>query len=252
MNFTPNKKGDRTDPANYRPVSLTFHVIKVFERVVRKNLVQHLEMNLLISRNQHGFRKKRSCMTQLLSHIEEIYTSLNNGDEVDVIYLDFAKAFDKVDHQVLLAKLKRYGIQGRALSWIKEFLLDRKQTVVVEGQRSSSKPVISGVPQGTVLGPVLFVMYINDLLESIHSSKGLGFADDTKLIGAISGMESVTLLQEDLNTVIEWARINNMELHEEKFEVMSYPLNGSYLLRQLPFYPETVHCTIQYAQWRCH
>ena len=99
-------------------------------------MVQHLEMNLLISRNQHGFRKKRSCMAQLLSHIEEIYTSLNNGDEVDIIYLDFAKAFDKVDHQVLLAKLKRYGIQGRALSWIKEFLLDRKQTVVVEGQRS--------------------------------------------------------------------------------------------------------------------
>ena len=92
-----------------------------------------------------------------------------------------------------------------------------------------------------MLGPVLFVIFINDLLESIRSSKGFGFADDTKLIGAISGMESVSLLQNDLDTVIQWSRINNMELHEEKFEVMSYPLNGSYLLRQLPFYPETVH-----------
>ena len=95
---------------------------------------------------------------------------------------------------MLLAKLKRYGIQGRALNWIKAFLLDRKQTVVVEGQKSSFQPVISGVPQGTVLGPVLFVIFINDLLESIRSSKGFGFADDTKLIGAISGMESVSPL----------------------------------------------------------
>ena len=95
-------------------------MIKTFERVVRKNLVAYLESNEMMNSSQHGFRKKRSCMTQLLSHIEHIYSSLNSGDEVDVIYLDFAKAFDKVDHNVLLAKLERYGIGGRVLKWIKE------------------------------------------------------------------------------------------------------------------------------------
>ena len=234
------KKGDRTDPANYRPVSLTSHVMKTFERVVRKHLVAYLEDGGLINKNQHGFRKKRSCMTQLLSHIEQIYKSLNNDDEVDVIYLDFAKAFDKVDHLVLLAKLERYGIKGKAFQWIKEFLCNRKQTVVVEGQKSSFQTVLSGVPQGTVLGPILFVLYINDLLSTINFSDGFSFADDTKLIGAIKGLPCVELLQEDLNSVIEWARNNNMELHEQKFEVVSYALNTSKTLRELPFYPANV------------
>ncbi|KAL5256118.1 hypothetical protein ACHWQZ_G011358 [Mnemiopsis leidyi] len=234
------KGGDRTDPANYRPVSLTSHIMKTFERVMRTNLVQHLEENQLISRTQHGFRKKRSCMTQLISHIEQIYQALNNDNEVDVIYLDFAKAFDKVDHQVLMAKLHHYGIHGKVLEWIRQFLVDRKQAVVVEGHKSSFQPVKSGVPQGTVLGPILFVLYINDLLHSINFSKGFSFADDTKLIGEIRGEQSVQLLQEDLNTVIGWSHANNMELHEKKFEVVSYSLNASGSLRQLPFYPLTV------------
>ncbi len=141
---------------------------------------------------------------------------------------------------MLLAKLGRYGIEGRAFKWIEEFLLNRKQTVVVEGRKSSFQPVVSGVPQGTVLGPILFVLYINDLLSCINNSNGFSFADDTKLIGVIRGLSSVGLLQEDLNTVIDWSVSNNMELHEQKFEVVSYPLNGSKALRELPFYPETV------------
>lgn len=234
------KKGDRTDPANYRPVSLTSHVMKTFERVMRKYLVKYLEDSEFLHNNQHGFRKKRSCMTQLLSHIDQIYQSLNNNDEVDVIYLDFAKAFDKVDHSILLAKLARYGIKGKALKWLNEFLCGRKQTVVVEGTRSSLQPVVSGVPQGTVLGPILFVLYINDLLSTIKHSCGFSFADDTKLIGGIQGLSSVNHLQDDLNLVIEWSRSNNMELHEQKFEVVSYNLNTSKTLRELPLYPENV------------
>ena len=146
---------------------------------------------MLIYSNQHGFRKKRSCTTKLLSHIEQIYKALNEGQEVDVIYLDFAKAFDKVDHAVLLAKLQKYGIEGRALKWIKEFLLGRKQTVVVEGKKSSFQPVISGVPQGTVLGSIRFIIYINEQLNSVKNNERFSFADDTKLLGPTERMKSV-------------------------------------------------------------
>ena len=106
----------------------------------------------------------------------------------------------------------------------------------MEGQKSSSQKVISGVPQGTVLGPILFVLYINDLLNVLNFSRGFSFADDTKLVGCIKDENCVKLLQDDLNTVIEWADVNNMELHEQKFEVLNYSLNRSKTLREMPFY----------------
>ena len=151
------KKGDKTDPENYRPISLTSHVIKVFERVVRKRMVVHLEANNLISDTQHGFRKGRSCLTQLLQHYDEILSNLVKGYETDVLYLDYAKAFDKVDHNILLYKLKFYGIDGQLYEWIKSFFTNRTQRVVIDGHHSVPKHVISGVPQGSVFGPILFI-----------------------------------------------------------------------------------------------
>ena len=165
-----------------------------FERVLRNRLVDYLEKNNILNDSQHGFRKKRSCLTQLLEHVDHILKCLNSGEEVDVIYLDYAKAFDKVDHKILLAKLRKYGVTGKMHKWIEEFLSGRVQTVVVEGTKSSFKIVISGVPQGTVLGPILFILYINDLILALRSSKGLSFADDTKLIQAIIGVLSKFLL----------------------------------------------------------
>ena len=229
------KKGDRTEAANYRPVSITSHIIKIFERVIRNNLVEHMEANNFLSPHQHGFRKKRSCLTQLLDHVDTILKSLNSGEEVDVIYLDYAKAFDKVDHNILLAKAKRYGIHGNMLQWLSEFLTNRLQTVVVEGTKSSFQLVISGVPQGTVLGPILFILYIDDQLDALLTSLGKIFADDTKLIGKILDLATKASLQEDLFNVIAWARRNNMQLNEAKFEVLNYTLNNSLLLRNLPF-----------------
>ena len=233
------KKGNKTEAANYRPVSLTSHLMKVFERVVRKHLVNYFEHNELFPDNQHGFRKNRSCLTQLIEHFDSVLKSLNEGNEVDVIYLDFSKAFDKVDHNILLAKLKRYGVTGQLYAWIESFLRGRKQAVVVDGHKSEFVDVDSSVPQGTVLGPVFFIIYAMDMIYRARNSKALTFADDTKLIKAITTLFCKILLEDDLTSIIQWSIANNMLLHEDKFVVVNYCLNTSLLLRNLPFTAET-------------
>ena len=134
--------------------------------------------------------------------------------------------------------MQKYGIHGQMYNWIKEFLANREQTVVVEGVKSTFHQVISGVPQGTVLGPILFILYINDLVDILLHSQGLNFADDTKLAKAIKDLQSVSCLQQDLYHVLLWSAHNNMKLHEQKFEVLNYTLNNSALLRELPFTAE--------------
>ena len=232
------KKDDKTDPANYRPVSLTSHVIKIFERVVRKYLVQYLEDNNLITERQHGFRKGRSCLTQLLSHIENILQHHLQGSETDIIYLDYAKAFDKVDHSLLIKKLFRYGIQGNLYTWLTQFLRGRQQVVLVDGEPSRPAPVLSGVPQGTVLGPVLFLLYINEIPSVLQHSTCGSFADDTRITKAIANVADTQYLQADLNNVVSWSAQNNMKLHEKKFELVSYRNSSSKYLRELPFADE--------------
>lgn len=232
------KKGDKTDAANYRPISLTSHQIKVFERVIRDRLVCYLETHKIISDNQHGFRRGRSCLTQLLKHYDDILKNLNAGYETDVIYLDYAKAFDKVDHQLLLQKLDLYGIKGKLYNWIKSFLSNRYQTVVVDGHHSEAMPVLSGVPQGSVLGPILFIMYIDDLKNVVKSCSTGSFADDTKMQGKVDAAEDTATIQEDLDSVIAWSSKNNMSLHEDKFIYLRYSTAKSSLLNELPFTAE--------------
>ena len=240
--ITPiHKKDSKAEPENYRPVSLTSHVIKVFERVIRNALGQYLENNFLLSEKQHGFRKGRSCLTQLLSHYDTLIRNLNKGLETDVIYLDFSKAFDKVDHALLLKKIQFYGIKGRLYDWIKDFLSNRKQIVTVDGQHSSPEDVTSGVPQGTVLGPLLFLLDANDLEEVVNFASSSSFADDTKLSAAIEKESDMTLLQNDLNKVVEWSLQNNMVLHEGKFEYLCYKASRPKWIDELPF--STFHYT---------
>ena len=230
------KKDSKLIPSNYRPISLTSHVIKIFERVIRKNLVKYLEENQLLSKTQHGFRKGRSCLTQLLKHYDSILNNYLNNAETDIIYLDFAKAFDKVDHNLLLKKMRHFGIKGKVYKWIEQFLLGRTQTVVVDGHHSRESPVRSGVPQGTVLGPILFLIYINDLESSIEDSTSSSFADDTRISRMIEYVCDTQSLQSDLDNVVRWSASNNMELHEKKFEFLSYRTpNNIKISEALPF-----------------
>ena len=175
-----HKKGDRQNPSNYRPVSLTAVPCKVLESLIRDAILAHLTEQGLLSDHQHGFRPKRSCSSQLLEVLDTLTRELEGGNPVDVIYLDFQKAFDSVPHLRLLNKLQSYGISGKLLAWIKAFLTDRKQQVVLEGCYSEWTDVACGVPQGSVLGPLLFLVYVNDLPDVVQCDIKL-FADDTKL-----------------------------------------------------------------------
>ena len=211
-------------------------MIKVFERVIRNNLVKFLEDNTLFSDKQHGFRKGRSCLTQLLQHMDQILENYLDNSETDVIYLDYAKAFDKVDHSLLLRKIKSYGIKGKLYDWIEEVLRDRSKTVVVDGRHSRPVPVKSGVPQGTVLGPILFLLFVNDMENCVQNCKISSFADDTRISRRISKWTDCNLLQEDLNRIITWSENNNMKLHEDKFELISYRTPAARKLSEaLPF-----------------
>ena len=198
------KKGSRNKSENYRPVSLTSVICKLLERLIKDHMVDFLVKHKLLNSSQHGFLKARSCLTNMLCFLEEITKWIDMGSPVDIIYLDFQKAFDKVPHQRLLLKLKAHGIGDSISDWIEQWLTDRRQRVVVDGEVSNWKSVLSGVPQGSVLGPILFLIYINDLDDSITSNV-MKFADDTKLFRKVNTDGDKQHLQNDLDILEKWS-----------------------------------------------
>ena len=219
------KKGDKQQVKNYRPVALTYHLIKIFEKVVRNSIIKFIESRNLLNPNQHGFRSGRSCLTQLVQFFDQVTRHLEDGDNVDVVYLDFAKAFDKVDFFIALQKIFNLGIAGKLFRWIECFLTGRKQLVYVNGAKSMPKDVLSGVPQGSVLGPLIFLVLLGDIDTGIVSASVSSFADDTRILAKISSPQSVFSMQQDLETIYQWSETNNMEFNANKFECMRYGTN---------------------------
>ena len=202
-----------------------------------KALLCHLESNKILIENQHGFRHSRSCETQLLMFVDELLRSMSKGKQIDAVIMDFSKAFDMVPHNSLLVKLSGYGIQDKTLDWIGSFLSDRSQRVVVEGEQSDSAPVTSGVPQGSVLGPILFLIFINDLPKAINSSCHL-FADNTIVYREISPTDFAAL-QHDLEALQCWEKRWGMSFNPSKCNTINIirkedPLMTEYTLKDEP------------------
>ena len=228
------KSGDRKLASNYRPISLTCTCCKMLEHIIRTSITEHLHSQNIICDSQHGFRKQRSCETQLISIIHDLTSNLDKCGQTDVILLDFAKAFDKVPHQRLLYKLKNVGIDDKTLRWINAFLSDRTQQVVIDGALSKTGHVTSGVPQGSVLGPTMFIIYINDLPENILSNVRL-FADDTILYKNINSIDDCKTLNTDLSKLQQWEERWLMEFNVKKCHVLKVtnkksPINYQYYL----------------------
>ena len=229
------KKGDKKDVQNYRPISLTCIAAKVMERVMYDELLcrtQHL-----IDDRQHGFLKNKSCATNMTTMQDSVSDNLLLDLPTDIIYFDFAKAFDTVNHYLLLSKLKfRYNIEGCMLKFFKNYLKNRRQRVVLDNCISNSVEVLSGVPQGSILGPLLFVLFINDIYDNINENSKISlYADDTKLWRRINSVLDCDILQKDIDTLYKWTMVNKLKFHADKCKVLSVANNVPLFVDVLPF-----------------
>ena len=242
------KKGDRNLPSNYRPISLTSTVVKVMERIIHRQVLKALEDNHLISNYQHGFRHHHSTVSLLLTAVHDWATSLEKRHSVHCIFLDLAKAFESVPHSRLLLKLECLGIRGNLLSWLEHFLTRRFQRVVINGAFSDWLPVLSGVPQGSVLGPLLFLLYVDDVHRCLSYSSVQMFADDIALYKEITSSSDRDLLQADLNRVYAWSRKWLLNLNPSKCDsiCISYKRSPPMAQYYLGDQPLSIKSTLQY------
>ena len=228
------KKGNKNSAGNYRPVSLTAIVCKLFEGFIRDALATHFKDNELLSVNQFGFTSGRSCVTQLLSTVNDWLSELDDNKPVDAIYLDLKKAFDTVPHKRLINKIKGYGVCGRILEWVSDFLSERTQYVNVNGKVSDRVSVTSGVPQGSVLGPILFIYYINDLPDCVDCHTRI-FADDTKAYSSILTTDDRDRLQTNIHHLVNWTDTWLLRFNSDKCKVLHLGKNNPnypYVIRE--------------------
>ena len=215
-----HKRGATDQPNNYRPISLTSISCKMLEHIVLHHL--NVILDKVLYNRQHGFRKGLSCETQLCGTYHEIAKHIDKGNTVHALVLDFAKAFDKVPHKLLMQKISRLpDISSNILMWIHDFLLNRKQKVMIKGMLSEELPVTSGVPLGSVLGPILFLIYINDLPKVVNCSTSL-FADDTLLYQPVNNDEEKKLFQTNIYSLQNWAQTWCMSFNIDKCSVLVF------------------------------
>ena len=233
------KNGNRQNPGNYRPISLTSLVSKIFEKIVAFHITNYLECDNIFYDLQHGFRRYRSCETQLSSLVHDLMANFDHGIQTDLVLMDLSKAFDRVPHERLLYKLHWYGVRGHLHRWIRAFLMGRTQQVVLDGATSSTVPVASGVPQGSVLGPLLFIVYINDLQEYTKHCTVRLFADDCVLYRPIFDYNDTLLVQEDLSSLQNWSQdwlmcFNASKCHSMSVTLSRNAIDATYYLNGTP------------------
>lgn len=218
-----HKKGLQTKVENYRPISILNVFSKIFEKLIYSAIYPLIARS--IPQEQHGFLRGRSTITNLTLFSKFIRNSMESKCQIDVIYTDFEKAFDRVDHFILLAKLHVLGIHGDLLRWVKSYLTNRSQTVVIGGYRSDYVSIPSGVPQGSLLGPLLYNAFLYDIYTCISHSKFLMYADDTKIFRAIKTEDDTKFLQNDMNCLVEYYRRNRIAVNINKCQVISFSLS---------------------------
>ena len=211
------KSGDKTNPNNYRPISTLSNLNKVFEKLLHIRLYSFFESRGIICKEQYGFRKKKSTSDAVNEFLSKVYKAMSDKKYLGAVFLDLSKAFDTVNHDILLKKLEHYGIRGLALNLLKSYLTNRKQYVTVDGNKSQTQEMTIGVPQGSVLGPLLFLIYINDLPLSIKKMNAILFADDTTLFTSHSDLNTLSKnMSDDLQMVSEWLIANQLTLNISK------------------------------------
>ena len=203
---------------NYRPISLLPLISKILERCVFYNIKNHVFEQL--NPCQHGFVPGKSCVTQLIEVFEQIGYKLDNGEQIDVIYIDMSKAFDKVSHSQLVDRLHDFGFCGNILKWFSSYLSNRYQQTTVLGATSRRLAVTSGVPQGSILGPLLFLLYENHLANNVTNSSVATFADDTKIFKVIRSISDAASLQQDLSHFESGSNEANLHLNVEKCKLL--------------------------------
>lgn len=214
------KKYDKSNIRNYRPIIILNVIPKLFKSIFYDGMSSAFES--IIIEQQHGFRRGRSTITNLCVYTQYLTAALESGMQVDAVYTDFSKAFDKVNHSVLLSKLEAYGVSGMTLQWLSSYLRDRTLVVKIKGQLSNKIFPTSGVPQGSHLGPLLFIIFINDIKNYIKSCEFICYADDLKLYREIKSIDDMLMLQDDLESLYDWSVINKLPLNFEKCETITF------------------------------